>query len=72
MIIDRGYFKLGMSKQDSNGNVTTVQEPEWVSDNKANGIAIGIEGQIFNLFSIYDRKDIYKEIKRLLELKGAE
>jgi len=60
--IDRGYYKMGIRR-----NGESIQEPEWVSDNKAFGIAVGIEGQKFELFSINDRKDIIKHVIKLLE-----
>ena len=63
VIIDRGYYKLGYE------NISTGEKhkPEWVSDKNAYGIAIGIEGQPFQMFHIKDLRAIISHVNKLLQ-----
>lgn len=69
VIIDKGYFKLGMHNM-ATGETT---EPRWISDSvNGRGIVVGLEGKPFALFCIDDTKDIFKEVVRLLNLPSDE
>lgn len=72
IIIERGYFQLGVSHAD--GSET---EQKWINDGTSNGIVIGIVDDENNvkdaeLYEIYQIQDVTTKVSELLGIKESD